>query len=388
MQPVSPPASSSFPPPRPPSGMSAGGLDADSDDFPPGDLAPLDWAALRWAVRLADGPGPGDQAAFEAWLAADAGHADAWQRMSADLAQVTEACDALPEADRSHLRTQVILERAATGSPREGRPETGPKAGSRSASHRQSFLKPALVSAVVAAGAWLGWQAWLSQPVFAEQFATRRGELLEARLPDGSQLSLDTATVTDVTLYRHRREVHLPEGQALFKVQGDAARPFDVVAGNARVTVVGTRFSVRHTPSLGSQAVEVAVLEGRVRVRATEEGGEGREAAVVELGPGDRLRVDGDGRPGEIDQLPTSAMASWREQRLSFDDVPLATVLAELERYQLTGLKIGDAAVGALAVTASVDLRNIAAFTRSLPLVLPVRLVRQADGSRLLLPRT
>ena len=90
---------------------------------------------------------------------------------------------------------------------------------------------------------------------------------LKLRLPDGSALHLDTATRLNARLYRQRREVMLIEGQARFEVQADARRPFHVLAGGARITVVGTRFAVRYTPGMaGYDGVRVAVEEGRVQV--------------------------------------------------------------------------------------------------------------------------
>lgn len=59
----------------------------------------------------------------------------------------------------------------------------------------------------------------------------------------------------------------MPEGQAVFSIKGDPSRPFDVLAGPLRITVVGTRSSVRFTPGIrGEEGVQVAVEEGRVRV--------------------------------------------------------------------------------------------------------------------------
>jgi transmembrane sensor len=50
-------------------------------------------------------------------------------------------------------------------------------------------------------------------------------------------------------------------------VQADPDRPFDVLAGPLRITVLGTRFSVRYTADASVPGgVRVAVEEGRVKV--------------------------------------------------------------------------------------------------------------------------
>jgi len=66
--------------------------------------------------------------------------------------------------------------------------------------------------------------------------------------------------------------------------------------------------------------------------------------------------------------------ATWREGRVSFSGTPLMQALAEFERYGDTGLVIRDPAVAALKVNGSFDLRQIGAFARALPRVLPVQL--------------
>ena len=74
-------------------------------------------------------------------------------------------------------------------------------------------------------------------------------------------------TQASVHFHRDRREVRLRTGQILFTVAPDATKPFDVLADNTRVRVIGTQFSVRHLPAGALPGkVEVRVAEGRVEV--------------------------------------------------------------------------------------------------------------------------
>lgn len=126
----------------------------------------------------------------------------------------------------------------------------------------------------IAAGAVLAcamgaraWSHWLAQPLMVKACSTARGEQSEVQLDDGSRLLLDGATRLEVRYYPTRREVTLFDGQALFAVQEDAARPFQVRAGPLRATVTGARFAVRHAPDAAHhEQVHVAVEQGRVRV--------------------------------------------------------------------------------------------------------------------------
>ena len=249
-------------------------------------------------------------------------------------------------------------------------------------------LAPAAAIFIVAGGGWYGWDAWQRQPTFSGDYVTARGQQREIRLPDGSVLWLDTTTQAGVTFRRDRREVRLSEGQVQFSVQANPAQPFDVLAGPLRVTVVGTRFSVRNTRTgLGDGRVLVAVERGRVRVaRASAHRGDGQDPRValpdaVELTAGQTIAADADGRFSPVAQQPVDADRAWREGRVSFDGVSLAQALAEFERYGDTRLVVRDPAVAALRIHGSFDLRRLDAFARALPRVLPVRLEPTGDGS-------
>ncbi len=85
------------------------------------------------------------------------------------------------------------------------------------------------------------------------------------RLPDGSRAVLEPLARVRyrASFFRPARSVEL-EGQATFMVRPDAVHPFEVHAGNAVVTAVGTVFTVRATP--WEPTVRVSVEEGIVRV--------------------------------------------------------------------------------------------------------------------------
>jgi len=238
----------------------------------------------------------------------------------------------------------------------------------------------------VSGGAYLGWDYWQHQPVYTQSFASQRGEQLDIQLPDGSRLRLDTATRIAVTLYRQRREVKLAEGQVVFQVQGDAARPFDVLAGPMQVTVVGTRFSVRHTAGiLGDDGVRVAVEEGRVRVRRALPADKRASAVApadghtIELLAGQQVTADLAGELAPVAAVSAAGIAPWRDGRITFDNTPLAQALAEFERYGQTGLTVRDPAVAGLRLTGTFDPQRLGNFLLALPKVLPVRL--RADGA-------
>ncbi|MFT4103631.1 MAG: FecR domain-containing protein [Burkholderiaceae bacterium] len=327
--------------------------------------------ALAWFVRRRDaGWQTEEEPAFRAWLAADPRHADAYERCSRHW----DSLDGMPADLLAGMR-------APASAPPPSQPPSLP---------RRRFVSHPVLSAVGAAGVigaiGLGYRAWhgtASRPAFTQALRTERGEQRSVELPDGSLLRLDTATRLDVTYDRGHREALLTEGRALFTIQPDADRPFHVLAGPLRITVVGTRFAVRHTPTLPDNAgVRIAVDEGKVRVsrRSTPDPSraDDREPAVL-LTAGQQIVSDEHGKLGPASAIPPEGIALWRHQRISFVDVPLAHALAELERYRATGLIVRDPAVAALRLSGTFDPMATDALRAALPRVLPVRL-RDRNG--------
>jgi transmembrane sensor len=379
---------------------------------------PLDIAAATWVTRKRSGLNAEDEAELQAWLDADPRHIEAFDDMEATFGDVQQ----LPDDAVAQLRAGLPAHDAATqAAPLRPAPPTSggsvsmrPAIGGRSIlaglNRLVDLLRPLAPQAVAAAlaftlvgGGWMGWSLWLQQPVFEQAYATAQGQQLKAILPDaaehttalGSNLQLDTATQAQVRLYRDRREVHLQSGQAMFAVHSDPQRPFHVYVGALRITVVGTRFSVRHTSTgLDAGQTVVAVEEGRVRVaplQPSTQRQEGIESApdlvtpletladhAVELSAGQTVVADAQGHIGPVIRQAANAMATWRDGRISFDQAPLAQAIAEFERYGHTGLVVRDPAVAALPVGGSYSLKQWQRFAQTLPQVLPVRLIHRS----------
>ncbi len=365
--------------------------------------------AATWALRRRNGLGTQGQADLQVWLDADPRHAAALDDMEAMLGDVGQ----LPDDDVAQLRAGLKPTRQQPAQNPQ-RPAIAPTPGGWLGNllagwgRRLNTLLPNAAAAVLAfalvGGSWMSWSHWQRQPVFEQAYATERGQLLKVTLPDaverlvatGSTLQLDTASRAQVSLYRDRREVHLQSGQAMFDVHSDPQRPFYVYAGALRITVVGTRFSVRHT-GMGLEAGQtvVAVEEGRVRVEKRQTGANdpdgsntvqdlgastaAQEDHSVELTAGQTVLADARGYIGPVATLAAHVIAPWREGRLSFDQTPLAQAIAEFERYGRTGLVVRDPAVATLPVGGSYSLQQWQRFAETLPQVLPVRLVRRGE---------
>lgn len=224
------------------------------------------------------------------------------------------------------------------------------------------------------------WQAWRNfVPQWHMALASRRGQLLRQPLPDGSELTLDAESLADVRFFAAHRHVHLRAGAAFFSVARDAARPFVVDAGAARITVLGTRFAVE----LEGSATEIQVESGQVQVQAVD--ADGRPGAARRLQAGQALRVraasGGDGTaPAQIEHLAQATPAPWRTGVVVFEATPLREALLRLDRYGGTPVTV-DARVAALPVSGQVRIAQAQDWLQALPAVLPVRVERSAPGA-------
>src|SRR5262249_44820253 len=115
---------------------------------------------------------------------------------------------------------------------------------------------------IVLAVSALGWATWQMLHSRAPVLATPVGENPVLQLADGSQVTLGGATRVSVHFDERERSLEISQGEALFAVARDSARPFRVRAGHATVTAIGTEFNVRRS----TDRVVVAVVEGRVAV--------------------------------------------------------------------------------------------------------------------------
>jgi transmembrane sensor len=193
----------------------------------------------------------------------------------------------------------------------------------------------------------------------AVRIATAVGSQRRVILADGSRLVVNTDSALRAAVDRSDRTVWLDRGEAYFEVAHDARHPFVIRAGDHRVTVLGTRFSVRREDN----AVRVTVLEGRVRVEDAKV--DGGTAAIVAAGDvavarGGSLLVAARS-PAVVEEA-----LSWRTGILTFDRTTLADAAAEFNRYNRVHLTITDDRAARLRVGGSFEATNVAAFARLL----------------------
>ncbi|MBX3737903.1 MAG: FecR domain-containing protein [Candidatus Didemnitutus sp.] len=303
----------------------------------PHDPEEIEATAAVWLSLRDRGMTESETAEFMRWLQLSPKHAEAFAELDAVWRDFNRTAALRPTA-------------AATPEPELLAPR------SRSpARRRASRVWVPLAAAATIALAWAGWAGFNAARPTAE---TDVGAFQKLDLPDGSVVQLNTDSAIKVHYSDHERRVELLRGEAHFDVAKNPARPFIVAANHVAVRAVGTAFNVR----LREDAVDVLVTEGKVQVNDTVKGASLLPAVADQSGPpllveGESVRVklltepEKDAPPvvaiSEVGAIEMHRALAWQERRLEFEDLPLADVVAEFNRYNRTKLVIADPALNA-----------------------------------------
>ncbi len=229
-------------------------------------------------------------------------------------------------------------------------------------------------------------------------YTTQIGERRSITLADGSTIDLNSRSEVRISYSKAERDVELVDGQALFEVAKDKARPFIVRSGDTVMRAVGTQFDVYRKKS----GTIVTVVEGRVAVLQThssegrefDNGGapfltEGAAGIPKTAGPGSVLPFPSTGNDepsapvfvsaGEQVTVTDRAIAApspadvavaiaWVQHRLVFDASRLSDVIDDFNRYNARQIHIEDKALDDFHVSgvySSTDPASLLRFLRS-----------------------
>lgn len=200
----------------------------------------------------------------------------------------------------------------------------------------------------------------------ARTFTTARGEVARVTLPDGTAvvLGVQSRLLVSSTYGGTAREVRL-SGQGYFDVTTDVERPFTVHTAAASARVLGTEFVVT---SRDSAAAQVVVAEGRVAVRSTS----AAEDETTELMRGQRAQLTAERSRVEVDAVDPAQFVGWMEGRLVFEDMRMADILEELERWYDIDFRVEPAHLRARRMNASFDRPSLKELLHGLALAADV----------------
>lgn len=151
-----------------------------------------------------------------------------------------------------------------------------------------------------------------------EKVLTGFGSQTSLTLPDGSQVTLNAGSKISWNdrNFEENRNVKI-EGEVYFEVQKGS--PFSIKTNNGIVRILGTQLNVF---SRGNE-FNVSCITGKVAVEA--------QNSEVVLNPGEKAELTASGL-AKISLPVVSQTAAWKEGLFYFDDKPLVSIFAEIER--------------------------------------------------------
>jgi len=320
-----------------------------------------DEEAQRWIIRIDKGRlGAEERKEMRDWLARDPQHG----KLLDQYAQLWHAA-AMANPDK----------RASTAAPAQNDSRFG---------QRGKFAAGALGSLACALlfVAWL----WPSHPALPGQhLATAVGKHQQFHMSDGSIIELNTKSAADVDYLPKQRKVILKEGEGLFQVAKDRQRPFEVFAGSTKVRAVGTRFTV-HKRADGE--VDVTVHEGVVEIVRYAHAGDMAASVPVSterLAAGQVMLSQAHGFT--VSKLPPAKLErqlAWQQNRVNFDETPLAAAVEEINRYSPSPIVVGDSSLLPIKISGSFSTQNMETFLRTMEQGFPLKVERRATGIFLL----
>ena len=335
------------------------------------------FAAAEWIVRLQQtGLSLDEVSEWQRWMRSDERHAEVFKRLE-KLWGKFDAIEVPPHPSSRALSSDAYDASVPVGEWLR----SAETAGKASDAHRRyptrSFAAACAMLACVVVTAGALYRGGMRQTELARQMIeTAVGENRSLTLADGSSVALGGHTRLSFSLRANVREIILEDGEAFFAVAKDPSRPFQVHAGNATVTAVGTEFDVHRS----DDRVTVAVLEGRVMVQpmaplmpvswlpASRPVGQ-----AAALAAGERTTVNRNGVESTSELTNAQSAIEWQDGQLAFEGESLRYVVQDVNRYSSKPIVIADEKTAALRITGTISHSNVLGWVRSLQPAFGVR---------------
>lgn len=299
--------------------------------------------ASEWFVAFCEGQvDAAGREAFDRWLRTSPEHVRAYLRISAlwesaDLLAKGRRIDADELVKRANADHNVVaLARIESDSDDV---DAAPRASEgRSKAHVRMAACLVLFCAM-GAGSLFWWR-------LPPRYVTGPAEQRMVQLSDGSTIQLNAQSRIEIHFSAAERDVDLIEGQALFSVARNPARPFVVRSNGTQIRAVGTQFDVYRK----RRGTTVTVVEGRVAIvgpspalvsPSSMTGASSQSGPPVFVTAGEQASVTPQ-EPARASRADVAAATAWTRGELVFQSTPLRDVVEELNRTSSRRLVIED----------------------------------------------
>jgi len=167
--------------------------------------------------------------------------------------------------------------------------------------------------------------------------STPKGRQFQMRLPDGTQVWLNSASsIRYPTVFAGTERKVQMTGEVYFEVAKNAKMPFHVNVNNkAEIKVLGTHFNINGYEN--EKSLNATLLEGSVRAVALSADGQPEQTLVLQ--PGQQAQILPGPQTQQADALrlvnnaDIEKIMAWKNGLFSFDDASLEDVMRQLERW-------------------------------------------------------
>lgn len=190
-------------------------------------------------------------------------------------------------------------------------------------------------------------------------------------LPDGSKVWLNKDSELKFDKPFNVRTVVL-SGEAFFEIERDTKRPFTIITGNAKTTVLGTSFNLRAYPE--EEEVELVVKTGKVKFESLVE----EDSILLEKEESAAFIKE----TSEVQKknLTSKNILAWKLGTIRFVDTPIKEVVADLQRYFRKEFKVSNPSLANCEIRATyTDEMELDAFLEVLQATFDFSIKKDGD---------
>lgn len=157
-----------------------------------------------------------------------------------------------------------------------------------------------------------------------QQFHAENGSISSILLEDGSKIWLNANSTLSLDEQKGQVTTKLT-GEAYFEIIHNEKRTFIVDLGHIKVRDLGTSFNISAYPN--GQYFRTTLIEGGLAITTP------KGAEIMELEPNQTLRYDQKNGTYKLEELNTTWVTGWKENKFVFIDQPLADICEEIEKW-------------------------------------------------------
>ncbi len=205
----------------------------------------------------------------------------------------------------------------------------------------------------------------LNEEVSYAEIHAPLGSRISFSLPDGSTGWLNGGSILKYPVkFAATRDVELT-GEAYFDIIKNKTKPFNVMAGNVNISVLGTKFNVAAYSD--DSNVDVVLESGKVRLYDL------GNKKFIEMEPDERVVYKKEEQKiVSKSKVNSKKYSSWKEGKLVFRNDPIEEVAKRLARWYNVDIAVSQSANADFRLRATFEDEDIEEVLRLLKLTFPI----------------